>query len=177
MSIMGNLVGSYSQLGKTVIIIDENNNEFTGVIVDKEQIFDALPSDVKAGKVFANDDGVQVGTAVIGSDGCNVTFGYVDGVPAERETSYVITSEQLNELGAIAQQMSGKTKLLTINEMITILNRVEYIPQGNAESIMQTDVFETSGVATLPNVQRSDAVSTMRQVNLIASVIGALQEE
>lgn len=177
MSIIGNMVGAYSQLGKTIIIVDENNNEITGVIVDQEQIFTATPSDVKAGKVFANNDGVQVGTAVIGTDGSNITFGYTNGIPVDREPTYIVTSEQLNELGKIIQQMSGKTKLLTIDEMIVLLNRIEYIPQGNAESIMRVNSFAVSGIATLPNVQRSDAVSVVRQVNFATSAIGVVQEE
>ena len=35
MSISGNLVGSYSQIGKTFILTDENGNELTGVVVDQ----------------------------------------------------------------------------------------------------------------------------------------------
>lgn len=61
MSIMGNIVGGSAPL-KTVIIQDKDGNEFTGVITDREMIFDATPNDVKIGKVFASDDGVGTGT-------------------------------------------------------------------------------------------------------------------
>ena len=60
--ICGNMVGSYSQIGKTFILVDENGNEITGVIVDKEVIFTATDSDVRQGKVYASNDGVSVGT-------------------------------------------------------------------------------------------------------------------
>ena len=60
--IYGNMVGAYSNLGKTFVIEDENGNELTGVITDIEQIFSATTDDVNAGKVFASNDGIQVGT-------------------------------------------------------------------------------------------------------------------
>jgi hypothetical protein len=60
--ISGNMVGAYSSIGKTFIIVDENGNELTGVIVDKEVIFTAEDNDVREGKIYASDDGVSVGT-------------------------------------------------------------------------------------------------------------------
>ena len=36
MPIYGNMVGAYSQMGKTFILEDENSNEMTGVVTDKE---------------------------------------------------------------------------------------------------------------------------------------------
>lgn len=62
MSIYGNMVGTYSTLGKTFIIEDDNGNEIVGVITANEQVFDATPEDVKLGKTFAYDGGVGVGT-------------------------------------------------------------------------------------------------------------------
>lgn len=60
--ISGNMIGSYSQLGKTFILIDEDGNEISGVVVDKETIFTAADDDVREGKVYASNDGVSVGT-------------------------------------------------------------------------------------------------------------------
>lgn len=60
--ICGNMVGSYSSIGKTFIIVDENGNELTGVVVDKEVIFTAEDNDVREGKVYASDEGVSIGT-------------------------------------------------------------------------------------------------------------------
>ena len=60
--IIGNMVGSYSSMGKTFIIEDENGNELVGVVVDSEVVFTATDSDVRQGKVYASDEGVSVGT-------------------------------------------------------------------------------------------------------------------
>ena len=65
--IAGNMVGSYSQIGKTFILADENGNELTGVVVDKEVVFTANDNDVRENMVYAGDDGVSTGTKVIPS--------------------------------------------------------------------------------------------------------------
>lgn len=64
--IYGNKIGG-SRDTKTYIIsmVDENNNEVfeaTGVVVDKEEIFDASCEDVAVGRKFASEEGVMVGT-------------------------------------------------------------------------------------------------------------------
>ena len=63
--ISGNMVGSYSQIGKTFVLVDENGNELTGVVVDQETMFTATDDDVIKGKVYASNDGVSVGTLEI----------------------------------------------------------------------------------------------------------------
>ena len=60
--ISGNMVGSYSQIGKTFIITDEDGNELTGVVVSQETLFDATDNDVREGIVYASDGGVSTGT-------------------------------------------------------------------------------------------------------------------
>jgi hypothetical protein len=62
--IYGNVVGGRSSL-KTLKIVDENNNEYIGVIVDEEVIFTATDEDVLEGKVYAGDNGVSTGTLKI----------------------------------------------------------------------------------------------------------------
>ena len=62
MSISGNLVGSYSQLGKTFIIEDGDGNEITAVVVGQETVFTATDNDVREGYVYAGDGGVSIGT-------------------------------------------------------------------------------------------------------------------
>lgn len=62
MSISGNLIGSYSQMGKTFIIQDENGNEITAVVTEQAQIFTATDNDVRKGFVYASDSGVSTGT-------------------------------------------------------------------------------------------------------------------
>lgn len=65
MSIIGNMAGCYSPIGKTFTLVDENNNEITGVIVDQEVVFTASDNDVREGMVYASDAGVSEGTKVI----------------------------------------------------------------------------------------------------------------
>ena len=61
--ISGNMVGSYSQMGKTFILVDESGNEITtGVVVDQETVFTATDNDVREGFVYASDEGVSTGT-------------------------------------------------------------------------------------------------------------------
>lgn len=62
--IYGNLVGGIVGYGNTFILVDENNNEFTGVLVDQLTVFDATKEDVKLGKVAASDSGVIIGTHI-----------------------------------------------------------------------------------------------------------------
>ena len=63
--ISGNMVGTYSQIGKTFILVDGNGNELTGVVVDSETVFTAVDSDVIKGKVYASNNGVSTGTLEI----------------------------------------------------------------------------------------------------------------
>lgn len=66
MSISGSLVGSYSPLGKTFILVDESGNEVTGVCVDNPVVFTANASeDIREGKVAATDAGVVTGSVTI----------------------------------------------------------------------------------------------------------------
>lgn len=65
--ISGNMVGAYSQMGKTFILMDENGNEITGVVVDQETVFTATDNDVREGFVYAGDNGVSTGTKDIPS--------------------------------------------------------------------------------------------------------------
>lgn len=60
--ISGNMIGGgYAPL-RTVIIEDENGNQIVGVVVESKVLFTAVDSDVRAGKVYASDNGVSVGT-------------------------------------------------------------------------------------------------------------------
>ena len=64
MSIVGNMVGCYSPIGKTFVLVDENNNEITGIVVDAETVFTATASDIAEGKTAGTESGVTVGTHV-----------------------------------------------------------------------------------------------------------------
>lgn len=60
------MVGTYSTIGKTLVLTDDNGNEVTGVIVGQEVIFTAnAAEDIREGKVAATDEGVVTGAAII----------------------------------------------------------------------------------------------------------------
>ena len=60
--VWGALGGGSARSTNTDVLVDENNNEFIGVVVDEFTMFDATPDDLKAGKVAASDSGVIIGT-------------------------------------------------------------------------------------------------------------------
>jgi hypothetical protein len=67
-TIAGNMVGTYSSIGKTLLLTDESGVEITGVIVGQEVIFTAnAATDIREGKVAATDEGVVTGSKVIPS--------------------------------------------------------------------------------------------------------------
>lgn len=94
--------------------------------------------------------------------------------PVEREEAYSISSEDLNAIGAITQKMAGKSALMTVADMIYWLNRVQYIPQGNAESSFSLS-FDSGASGILPNVQKGTATSAF-SLSFTASAVGELQE-
>lgn len=110
----------------------------------------------------------------------DVTFGYEDGFPVQRESKYAIESSTINELGAVVQNASGMTGLLTIDEMISWLaNEARFTATGNVQSDnklawnMQTTV--TGEVQNVPalNVQSNNQLAW----NMQTIAIGTLQEE
>ena len=102
------------------------------------------------------------------------TFGKIDDVPVEREPVYIVDSEDLNELGAIAQKMAGKKVLMSIEDMIYWLNRVQFIPQGYAESISAVTQNSTSS-GIVPTVVRGTAISTQSIFNT-SNAAGSVEE-
>lgn len=59
--IIGNMVGGTAPI-KTIKIVDSDNNEFIGIIVDQETVFTATAADIVKGKTAGTEDGVVVGT-------------------------------------------------------------------------------------------------------------------
>lgn len=60
--INGNMIGISSAPLKTLTIVDENNNEYVGIVVGSEVLFTATDNDVRVGSVYAGDSGVSTGT-------------------------------------------------------------------------------------------------------------------
>lgn len=57
----GNATGGFG-MPKTFVLVDENGNELTGIVVGEEVIFTATASDIVAGKTAATAEGVVTGT-------------------------------------------------------------------------------------------------------------------
>lgn len=62
MSIVGNMAGCYSQMGKTFVLVDNEGNELTGIVVDNVTVFTATADDILKGKTAGTEDGVVTGT-------------------------------------------------------------------------------------------------------------------
>lgn len=58
--IYGNATGGFG-MPKTFVLTDKNGNEFTGVVVGERTVFTATTDDVKIGKTFASNEGIQTG--------------------------------------------------------------------------------------------------------------------
>lgn len=59
--IYGNPSGGFG-MPKIIEIADDNGNTFVGTVTDSEVVLDATRADVKVGKMFASNDGIQEGT-------------------------------------------------------------------------------------------------------------------
>lgn len=62
--ILGNATGGFG-MPRSFVIVDENGNEFTAVTTEEVTVFDATPMDVRVDKIFASENGVQVGMKII----------------------------------------------------------------------------------------------------------------
>lgn len=56
-----NITGGFST-PKTFVLVDKNNNEYTGIVVGEEVIFTATAADILEGKTAGTSEGVVVGT-------------------------------------------------------------------------------------------------------------------
>lgn len=61
MSILGNMAGCYSPMGKTFVLTDERGTELMGVVVGQETVFTATSDDIKVGKIAATNEGITEG--------------------------------------------------------------------------------------------------------------------
>lgn len=102
------------------------------------------------------------------------TFGKVNDTPVEREPEYIIDSEDLNELGAIAQKIAGKKVLMSIKDMIYWLNRVQFIPHGYGEGINAVKNNSTAK-GTVPTVAKG-AANSVQAIYNTSNAIGSIVE-
>ena len=60
MGLYGNVAGGFG-MPKIIEIVDDNGNDILGAVTDSEVTLDATRADVKVGKIFASNDGIQEG--------------------------------------------------------------------------------------------------------------------
>ena len=136
MSISGNMVGG-ALPAKTFIIEDENGNEFVGVVTDIVQVFTATDDDVRAGVVYAGDNGVSIGSKEI------PTYHTYEGYK-------VVVPGNLFELKLNADNAYDYTKLqciicpfnLSINESVSAEKVVIDNSVYNVNSVVEVSVVE-----------------------------------
>lgn len=144
--ISGNMVGSYSQMGKTFILLDENGNEITGVVVDQEAIFTAGDNDVREGMVYASDDGVSTGTK---------------NIPAYRTTTgrYMIRP---NAKFTIPLAQYKQYDYTVFQCMITLIDQSDINNSVNTSMVSIKDaVYEVNSTTKLSDVLKNEVSQTI----------------
>lgn len=138
--ISGNMVGSYSQIGKTFIIQDEDGNEITGVVVDQETVFTAGDNDVREGMVYASDSGVSTGTK---------------DIPAYRTTAgqYMITP---GESFSLPLSQNDKYDYTVFQCMISVANADNFDNSVETHMVsIKNGVYEVNSTTKLADVSKN----------------------
>ena len=139
MGIYGNATGGFG-MPKTLVLVDENNNELTGVVVDDVAVFDATLNDIRAGKVAANAEGVVTGTKEIPS--YNTTEGR-KLIPAGSQCTLYITDYDYTRLQAM---------ICTYNTTLDDSVAAEKV-------IVNDNVYDVRSTTSIAVVQKDDANS------------------
>lgn len=96
---------------------------------------------------------IDIGEVVLESAGVAFSSQKVDP-----DVNYKVGRNWLADLVSVVQKMAGKKSDMTLEDMIYWLNRVLFIPQGNAESSFSLS-FSSSASGILPDVQIGTAGS------------------
>jgi len=157
MSIVGNMAGCYSPMGKTFIIEDEHGNQLTGVVTEQKQIFTATDNDVREGMVYAGDSGVSTGTkdipAYYTTEGtklvANGEFLKIPLLHYEYTALQCIICEYNTNL-----QNSVSAKQVVINGFIYNANSTDVISEVTTEltssgGVINLGITNTSGIPVL----------------------------
>ena len=98
--------------------------------------------------------GIDVGEVVLESAGVAFSSEKVDP-----DVYYKVSRNWLAEIVGIVQNMAGKSSDMTLEDITYWLSRVQFIPQGNADSSFSL-AFESAASGILPDVQIGTAVSS-----------------
>lgn len=113
---------------------------------------------------------IDIGEVVLESAGVAFSSQKVDP-----DVNYKVGRNWLADLVEITQKMAGKSSGMTLDDVIYWLNRVQFIPQGNAESVQSIVSQISIAVGIIPTVYRGTAISTQSITN-ISNAVGSLVE-
>ena len=121
--IYGNKVGG-ARAEKTYIL-EVGGTELIGVVVDQKEVFDACPEDVVAGKKFACESGVGIGTN--DASHCHVTNGIQEVAPG---ADFVLTLPEKDQwdYSELQCMMAPKNSPYAIDKVV--LNDAVYDAAG-----------------------------------------------
>lgn len=87
---------------------------------------------------------------------------------------YRIKEETMTAIADITRKMAGRSAKLSPEEIAYWLNRVLYIPQGNAESVQSIVSNVSTASGRLPVVQRGTAIS-VQSISSTSNAVGSLE--
>lgn len=131
----------------------------------KTGVSDAIPCSEFAAVIAS----IDVGEVVLESAGVAFSSEKVDP-----DVNYKVGRNWLADLVSVVQKMAGKKSDMTLEDMIYWLNRVQFIPQGNAESSFSL-AFESNASGILPEVRIGNAVSEF-SLSFESDAVGVLTE-
>lgn len=125
---------------------------------------------ISGAELAAAIESIDVGEVVLESAGVAFSSEKVDP-----DVNYKVGRNWLADLVEITQKMAGKSSDMTLDDVIYWLNRVQFIPQGNAESVQSIVSQISIAVGIVQTVYRGTAISTQSITN-ISNAVGSLAE-
>lgn len=153
MSILGNMAGCYSPMGKTFILTDERGTELTGVVVGQETVFTATADDIKIGKIAATNEGITEGvdtkTYRMANGRQLVSSGSSLSIPLSDYNQYNYTKLQC----MIAPFNTSVTDSVAINQVVIddcvyntgSISKVSYVTKNNVNKSIDLNITNNTG--------------------------------
>lgn len=129
---------------KMIEISDDNGNTFVGTVTDSEVVLDATRADVKVGKVFASNDGIEEGTDT-------KTYRTQQGF-------YLIDPGQQFSIKLPGYDQYNYTKLQC---MIAPFNTSVYDSYAIDKVVLNDGVFMTNSVNKIADVTKNDQTKSI----------------